>query len=115
MTSQIIDSVIYDTEAATLVLKVPGLAYSRQCRFDKPSNIFFPGEIERADSEMYVGANGEWFIVQYLVKRRQGLFKRREHVAGIEAITPDVALQLLHQANAIDAAKQWFPSEARNA
>ena len=111
MTSQLINGLIYDTDKATLVTRVPKMLYAG------------PGLLKDSDThhcEIYISPNGNWFVADSdmsfkLARTARALLGRRDNRTRLYALTEEEALRVLHQINAYAAARKWFPDKVREA
>jgi|ERR671914_1653326 hypothetical protein len=110
---QIINGVVFDTDAATLVETIKKVVY------DRDHNKFFPSGHRDSNwyCELHIGLNGAWFVVQRVTRKPRlfGLLGGDEWWSEVIPVNADVAFNLLQQVNAIDSCRKWFPDRVASA
>jgi len=113
VSSRVIEGIVYDTDAATLVATFPGLRFVHTLQEFSNFEIN-PGEYWHIlSSDIYVTPSGTWFIVNRDV--RGGLIERGTTREFFYPISADTAFHVLQGMNAIDIIRKWFPNWIRNA
>lgn len=112
MSTHLLNGIVYDTATASRVASIKNASFEHLVRSGDFWDVYFRYSTT-SSCVVYLGVNGTWFLFEE--RWADWIFWKERLEPKVVPLKPHQALKILHEMNAVEAAKQWFPEKIRDA